>query len=62
MIIDNPHAYREVIEESGAYFTHPGAEQVVTDMAADMDQYAARFGVVADKVWQEEYLGQQQAH
>lgn len=58
MIIDNPHAYREVIEESGAYFTHPGAEEVVTDMAKDMDEYAARFGVLAEKVWQEEYLNQ----
>ena len=59
MIIDNPHTYREVIEESGAYFTHPGAEEVVTDMAKDMDEYAARFGVLAEKVWQEEYLNQQ---
>jgi MoaA/NifB/PqqE/SkfB family radical SAM enzyme len=56
MIIDNPHAYREVIEESNAYFTHPGAEEIVTDMAKDMDQYAARFGVLAEKIWEEEYL------
>jgi MoaA/NifB/PqqE/SkfB family radical SAM enzyme len=58
MIIDNPHVYREVIEESGAYFTHPGAEEIVTDMAMDMDQYAARFGVLAERVWQDEYLNQ----
>ncbi len=58
MIIDNPHIYREVIEECGAYFTHPGAEEVVTDMAKDMDAYANRFGVYADKVWQEEYVSQ----
>lgn len=58
MIIDNPHVYRQVIEESGAYFTHPGAEEVVTDMARDMDEYATRFGVFADRVWQEEYLNQ----
>jgi hypothetical protein len=56
MIIDNPHVYREVIEESGAYFTHPGAEQVVTDMANDLDDYARRFGELADRVWQEEYV------
>jgi MoaA/NifB/PqqE/SkfB family radical SAM enzyme len=58
MIIDNPQIYREVIEESGAYFTHPGAEEVVTDMAKEMDEYAARFGVYADKVWQQEYQDQ----
>ena len=61
MIIDNPHVYREVIEESGAYFTHPGAEEVVTDMARDMDEYAARFGTLAEKVWQEEYLNPERA-
>jgi len=56
MIIDNPRIYREVIEECGAYFTHPGAEEVVTDMAKDMDEYAAKFGDYADKIWQEEYV------
>ena len=60
MIIDNPHAYREVIEESGAYFTHPGAEEIVTDMAKDMDDYAARFGALAEKVWEEEYVNPHQ--
>ena len=58
MIIDNPHIFREVIEESGAYFTHPGAEEIVTDMAKDMDDHADRFGVYADKVWQEEYMSE----
>jgi MoaA/NifB/PqqE/SkfB family radical SAM enzyme len=56
MIIDNPRIYREVMEECGAYFTHPGAEEVVTDMAKDMDEYAAKFGNYADKIWQEEYV------
>ncbi|MBW2058770.1 MAG: radical SAM protein [Deltaproteobacteria bacterium] len=59
MIIDNPKVYREVIEESGAYFTHPGAEEVVTDMAKEMDAYAERFAVLAEKVWQEEYVNNQ---
>jgi hypothetical protein len=58
MIIDNPRIYREVIEECGAYFTHPGAEEVVTDMARDMDEYAAEFGDYADRIWQEEYVSQ----
>ncbi len=58
MIIDNPHIYREVIEETKPYFTHPGADEVVTTMKEEMDAYAARFAVLADKVWREEYLKQ----
>ncbi len=56
MIIDNPERYREVIEETRPYFTHPGAEEVVTTMKEEMDAYAARFAVLADRVWREEYL------
>ncbi len=56
MIIDNPHIYREVIEETKPYFTHPGAEEIVTDLKAEMDRYAARYGALADRIWREEYL------
>jgi len=56
MIIDNPHVFREVIEETKPYFTHKGAEEIVTRMKGEMDAYAARFAVLADKVWREEYL------
>jgi MoaA/NifB/PqqE/SkfB family radical SAM enzyme len=56
MIIDNPQIYREIIEETKPYFTHHGAEEIVTKMKEDLDRYAARFGVLADKVWREEYL------
>ncbi len=56
MIIDNPQIYREIIEETKPYFTHKGAEEIITKMKEDLDRYAARFGVLADKVWREEYL------
>jgi len=56
MIIDNPHVYREVIEEVKPYFTHPGAEEVVTKLKDEMDAYASRFGKFADRIWREEYL------
>lgn len=56
MIIGNPERLREIIEETHPYFTHPGAEEVVTTMKGQMNAYAARFGVFADKVWREEYL------
>ncbi len=58
MIIDNPHIYREIIEETKPYFTHKGAEEVVTKMKDELDAYASRFGAFADKVWREEYLKQ----
>jgi len=58
MIIDNPERYREVIEETHPYFTHPGAEEVVTTMKDEMDAYAARFAELADRIWKEEYLKQ----
>jgi MoaA/NifB/PqqE/SkfB family radical SAM enzyme len=58
MIIDNPHIYRKIIAETKPYFTHKGAEEVVTKMKDDLDQYATQFGVFADRVWREEYLKQ----
>jgi len=56
MIIDNPHVMREVIAETGPYFTHPGAEEIYTTLSEDMDQYAERFGRFADTVWNNEYV------
>jgi MoaA/NifB/PqqE/SkfB family radical SAM enzyme len=58
MIIDNPHIFREVIAESKPYFTHNGAEEIVTQMKDDIDAYAARYGVFADRIWREEYLNE----
>ncbi len=55
MIIDNPHVMRKVIEKTKARFTHPGAEEIYTVQKDRMDAYAARWGRLADKVWQEEY-------
>ena len=42
--------YREIIGETKPYFTHHGAEEIVTKMKGDLDRYAAQFGVLADKV------------
>lgn len=56
MIIDNPHVLREIIEDTRPYFTHPGAEEVYTDRAAEMDAYADRYGHFADQVWEREYM------
>jgi MoaA/NifB/PqqE/SkfB family radical SAM enzyme len=58
MIIDNPHIFRDVIAETKPYFTHKGAEEIVTQMKDDIDAYAARYGAFADKIWREEYVKQ----
>lgn len=40
MIIDNPEILRQVVAETGAHPTHPGAESLITELAADLDEYA----------------------
>ena len=40
MIIDHPEVLRSVVKESGAHPTHPGAETLVTDLAAPLDEYS----------------------
>jgi MoaA/NifB/PqqE/SkfB family radical SAM enzyme len=57
MIIDNPHVMRDVIAKNHPYFTHPGAEEIYTSKAQEMDSYAHRYGILAEQVWYEEYLG-----
>ena len=52
MIIDHPHILREVVKESGAHPTHPGAETILTTFAADMDRYAHAYGELADALWE----------
>jgi MoaA/NifB/PqqE/SkfB family radical SAM enzyme len=56
MIIDNPQVMREVIAKNHPYFTHPGAEEIYTNRAKDMDRYANTYACLADVIWKEEYL------
>ena len=58
MIIDNPHVMRQVIRAINPRFTHPGAEEIYTHKKKDMDAYAARWGRLADEIWQREYADQ----
>ena len=55
MIIDSPHVMRDVVQKTGARFTHPGAEEIYTIHKDRMDAYAARWGWLADRIWREEY-------
>lgn len=40
MLIDNPTVLRDVIRETGARPTHPGAETLVTSLAPNLDRYS----------------------
>ena len=44
IMIDNPQVLREVVSETGARGTHPGAESLITDFAQALDEYAEAFG------------------
>jgi len=55
-IIDNPHVLREIVAETGAYPTHPGAQTVITTLAKQLDAYSCAYQKIADKAWIEEYM------
>ncbi len=61
MIIDNPQIFREVIAESNPYFTHPGAEEIVTTLKDEIDAYSDRYAAYASRIWREEYLSKKNA-
>jgi MoaA/NifB/PqqE/SkfB family radical SAM enzyme len=54
LVIDHPHLLRQVVEESGAHPTHPGAETILTQFSDDMEQYASAYGKLADALWEEQ--------
>lgn len=54
MVIDHPHILRDLIGQSGAHPTHPGAEGILTQFAGDLDRYALAYGKLADALWSEQ--------
>jgi MoaA/NifB/PqqE/SkfB family radical SAM enzyme len=52
---DHPEVLREVVASTGAHPTHPGAEQVITKLAPQMDAYAKEWAKVADPLWEKQY-------
>ena len=56
MLIDNPQILRDLVAETGAHPTHPGAEALITSLVPEVDKYAKKYGELADRVWKEEYL------
>ncbi len=55
MLLDHPENGREFLAMEGVYPTHGGADALFTDLAPQMDEYAERYGEIADKVWKEEF-------
>jgi MoaA/NifB/PqqE/SkfB family radical SAM enzyme len=55
MIIDHPEVFREAVSMDGVYFTHDGADNVVTDISEFLDHYAADYARYSEKAWREEY-------
>jgi hypothetical protein len=54
MIIDHPHLLRQVVDQTGAFPTHSGAETLLTDCSGGLDRYAAAYGKLADELWGEQ--------
>ena len=59
MIIDNPEIAREIIATIKPRFTHPGADEIYTDRAAELDAYAQRYADFIGPIWENEYLSGQ---
>jgi len=55
MLIDHPDAGRELFASAGAYATHEGADEIFTGLADCMDDYARRYGEIADEAWDAEF-------
>jgi N-acyl-L-homoserine lactone synthetase len=55
MLIDHPDAGRELFASEGAYATHEGADEIFTGLADSMDDYARRYGEIADEAWDSEF-------
>ena len=51
-IIDKPEISRNAISEHNTYFTHEGAEITYQNLAYEIDEYAKRYGDIADLLWE----------
>jgi MoaA/NifB/PqqE/SkfB family radical SAM enzyme len=53
LLVDRPELGRRLALETGAYFTHPGADTIFTELAGDMDRFAEAYAPLADQAWRE---------
>lgn len=55
MLIDHPAVGRELFNSPGAYPTHDGADAIFSELAEQMDTYAADYSEIADQAWEREF-------
>jgi MoaA/NifB/PqqE/SkfB family radical SAM enzyme len=58
LLMDHPQQGREFALHLAKYFTHEGAEQLFTDFAQAIDDYAKAYGEIAEAAWKEKIEGQ----
>jgi MoaA/NifB/PqqE/SkfB family radical SAM enzyme len=51
LLMDHPQRGREFALQHAKYFTHEGAEQLFTDFAQAIDEYAQAYGEIAEAAW-----------
>lgn len=56
MILDNPEVMRTIIRQVKPYYTHPGADEIYSLRACELDEYAQTYSEYIDKIWEEEYV------
>jgi len=54
LIIDHPAVLRELVRKHGARPTHPGSENILTDLAEGLDEYSRGIHEAFDPVWETE--------
>ena len=59
VIVDKPEISRNAIFEHNAYFTHEGAEIVYEHLAHEIDEYAQRYGEIADELWNKYFMNKE---
>jgi MoaA/NifB/PqqE/SkfB family radical SAM enzyme len=55
MIIDSPDVLRKIVRDHDAHPTCMGADEIITKLATDLDEYALEYRKYADPVWSKEY-------
>ncbi len=55
MIIDSPWQLREIVEKTGAYPTHSGADDVLTKFTEQLKEYSEGVRRVLNPVWENEF-------
>jgi MoaA/NifB/PqqE/SkfB family radical SAM enzyme len=58
LLMDHPQQGREFALQLAKYFTHEGAEQLFTDFAQAIDDYAKAYGEIAEAAWKEKIENQ----